>query len=65
MVAECLQLSNVPGWSTGGTIHVIINNQVRAGRPAPALPPLQRCGSPCCITSGSPWRSTRPRPHVH
>jgi len=27
-VAECLQLADVPGFSTGGTVHVIINNQV-------------------------------------
>ncbi|KAK9810028.1 hypothetical protein WJX72_003602 [[Myrmecia] bisecta] len=28
IVTECLQLSNVPGFTTGGTIHLIINNQV-------------------------------------
>lgn len=28
IVSETLQLSNLPGFSTGGTIHVIINNQV-------------------------------------
>ncbi len=27
-VAECLQLADVPGFSTSGTIHVVINNQV-------------------------------------
>jgi 2-oxoglutarate dehydrogenase E1 component len=28
IVAETLALSELPGWRTGGTIHVIINNQV-------------------------------------
>lgn len=28
MVSETLQLSDVPGFSTGGIIHVVINNQV-------------------------------------
>ena len=40
IVAECLQLSNVPGFTTGGTVHVVINNQVRRrgdARPAWSL----------------------------
>jgi 2-oxoglutarate dehydrogenase E1 component len=28
MVAECLMLSDLIGYSTGGTIHVVINNQI-------------------------------------
>ena len=28
LVAECLMLSDLPGYTTGGTIHVIINNQI-------------------------------------
>ena len=27
VVSEALQLSDVPGFTTGGTVHVIINNQ--------------------------------------
>ncbi|MBD4567886.1 hypothetical protein GUG69_25780, partial [Xanthomonas citri pv. citri] len=28
VVAEVLQLSQLPGYHTGGTIHVVVNNQV-------------------------------------
>jgi 2-oxoglutarate dehydrogenase E1 component len=28
LVAECFMLSNLPGYRTGGTIHLIINNQI-------------------------------------
>lgn len=28
VVAETLQLSDVPGFSTGGVVHVVVNNQV-------------------------------------
>jgi hypothetical protein len=53
IVAECLQLSNVPGFTTGGTVHVVINNQVRRhwgdARPAWALaqhlPALHACAA--------------------
>ena len=40
-VAECLQLADVPGFTVGGAIHVVINNQVgfttmpRFGRSSP------------------------------
>lgn len=28
IVAECFQMANLPGYRTGGTIHLIINNQI-------------------------------------
>ena len=28
MVAEVLNLANLPGYRTGGTIHVVVNNQI-------------------------------------
>jgi 2-oxoglutarate dehydrogenase E1 component len=28
LVAECLNLTNLPGYRTGGTLHIIVNNQV-------------------------------------
>lgn len=32
MVLEGLQLADLPGFTVGGSVHVIINNQARAGR---------------------------------
>lgn len=31
MVLEGLQLADLPGFTVGGSVHVIINNQARAG----------------------------------
>jgi 2-oxoglutarate dehydrogenase E1 component len=48
LTAETLQLSDLPGYSTGGTIHVVVNNQVGAGarRAAPQRAPAPPTGQP-------------------
>lgn len=43
MVLESLQLADLPGFTVGGSVHVIINNQVW---------PCHRLSSSRCLTSG-------------
>jgi 2-oxoglutarate dehydrogenase complex dehydrogenase (E1) component-like enzyme len=54
IVLESLQLADLPGFSVGGSVHVIINNQVRARQQCSCvtgcmLLGLQCPGQPACF----------------
>ena len=63
IVSECFGFSGIPGYSTGGCLHFVINNQVGfttspAIRPLLALPVRRRQGGPGADPARQ-WRRSR------
>lgn len=42
IVYETFHLSDLPSYTTHGTVHVVVNNQVRSKHPVPVVP-CQSC----------------------
>jgi 2-oxoglutarate dehydrogenase E1 component len=59
VVMETLQLSQARAFFTGGSVHIIINNQVASPRPIRAMP------APRCIARTSPKMLETPIFHVN